>query len=268
MVAAVPASGRWARDVAGDPQALGRLFTATKRRAIGRQRAPAMRSAVIGVRYAGKLGELREYVGASTRLTHIDPRAETVALAVALTAGANALPQETLPSATRRRSAKPGFPPIPRSAVWTGLVEKILSAQQRQLSVGAFAEELGPQGTRDGLCISYSPDRTLCLAPLFRQFQGWVSSPVISCGGDTDTVGAITGAFAGAQRDDSGTNGFRVSAIFPSREPIWTSWPARWNRRASKTPPFHWFALPVAQHPFRCRGVRTRSSPSDALVNS
>jgi len=47
---------------------------------------PSMRSAIIGVYFRADEKKIREYISASTRLTHTDPKAEVAALAVALTA--------------------------------------------------------------------------------------------------------------------------------------------------------------------------------------
>src|SRR5579872_1283658 len=47
---------------------------------------PAMRAALLGICLAGESQRIRQYVRASTRMTHADPRAETGALLVALAA--------------------------------------------------------------------------------------------------------------------------------------------------------------------------------------
>ena len=47
---------------------------------------PAMRSAVIGVCYGHDLTRLRKLVAVSTRMTHMDPKAEWAALSMAIAA--------------------------------------------------------------------------------------------------------------------------------------------------------------------------------------
>src|SRR5437763_13241706 len=60
---------------------------------------PAMRSALLGVCYGGDPVRLREWVRASTRLTHTDPKAEYGAYAVALAAHWSAEREAVSPAA-------------------------------------------------------------------------------------------------------------------------------------------------------------------------
>ena len=64
---------------------------------------PAMRSAILGAVFAREPERRREFVRASSRLTHLDPRAETAALAVAApgTAAASVMVEASVPELAR-----------------------------------------------------------------------------------------------------------------------------------------------------------------------
>ncbi len=154
---------------------------------------PAMRSAVIGVFWADDSEKLKEFVRASTRLTHTDPRAEIAALAVALTARWAA--QSTTvpdPKAMRDLWLSAG----PDEGEWQKLVREMALCLERGDSVQEFAHSLGLQKGVSGYAYHSVPVALYAWLHHFGDFRASLEA-VLNCGGDTDTVGAITGALAG-----------------------------------------------------------------------
>lgn len=152
---------------------------------------PAMRSALIGAYFAGDVIQIRDYVRASTRLTHTDPKTETAALAVAMTASCAVggfRPKGHLEEIWERWIS------VDSSDVdWTGLVQKILRAYECQLTVSEFAQELGLKKGVTGYAYHTVPVALYAWLRHFGDYRTGLES-VLNCGGDTDTVGAITGA--------------------------------------------------------------------------
>jgi len=202
---------------------------------------PAMRSAILGVRFAGKIAEIREYVRASTRLTHLDSRAETAALAVALTASLNVTSGESAVS-NLKTIRETWNSANPEDVAWTSLVEKMLSAHQRQLSVNAFAEELSLKERVTGYAYHTVPVALYAWLHHFGDFRSGLET-VISCGGDTDTVGAITGALLAlnATIPDEWASGLRD---FPISHSYLEDLAGALESESMASPPFHWVAIP------------------------
>jgi len=156
---------------------------------------PAMRSALIGVYWADEPDLLRWHVEASTRLTHSDPKATQAALAVAVAAARSA-------QAGGRVDAG-GFAQEMRvllgaeGAELAALIDKVAESIRAGQSTQDFAAALGLQRGVTGYAFHTVPVA----------LHAWLAHPVdyreavlavIRCGGDTDTVAAITGAIAGA----------------------------------------------------------------------
>lgn len=151
---------------------------------------PAMRSAVLGVWSADDPEKLAEYVRASTRLTHTDPRAETAALAVALTAAwaaCHPLDEATVGLFDIWRNAGP------LDEEWLTILERLRAAWERNLAVAEFAEALGSKRGVSGYAYHTVPVALYAWLRHGRDFRACLEA-VLNCGGDTDTVAAITGA--------------------------------------------------------------------------
>lgn len=154
---------------------------------------PAMRSPILGAAIE-EIETLRRFVQASTRITHIDPKACYGAFAVALAAWC----------AKRGIDQPEGFFLKYRSVVGTetsdefdSLMAGVEESLVRGDSTETFAEKLG---CRQG--VSGYVYKTVPVA-----LHGWLSHPrdfrvsvmnVIQCGGDTDTTAAIVGAIVGS----------------------------------------------------------------------
>jgi ADP-ribosylglycohydrolase len=152
---------------------------------------PCMRSAVIGAWHAEDEERRRAFVRASTRLTHTDPRAEAAAQAVALGA-AMALRKEGAPDVVlfldelRELSA---------DEEWALICQRMKEAWNQQSSMREFAKVLGLQCGVTGYAYHTVPVALFAWLRHAGDFRTALTS-VLDCGGDTDTVGAITGALA------------------------------------------------------------------------
>jgi ADP-ribosyl-[dinitrogen reductase] hydrolase len=161
----------------------------------------AMRVAPIGAYFSDDADKLAEYVHASTIITHTDPRAEIGALAVAKVVA------WCFQSGAREGMAWANFIELLRTcgddAEWQGLLDKMTVAIAEDNSVEAFADSLGQQQGVSGYVYRSVP---VALYAWYRHFGDFEStlSAVFNCGGDTDTVGAIAGAMAGALVGEQG----------------------------------------------------------------
>jgi ADP-ribosyl-[dinitrogen reductase] hydrolase len=132
----------------------------------------------------------RQFVAASTRITHTDPRAEVAALAVAEAAAWALDPQRSVKSYLCMLSA---LSPDPE---WVAICQKLSTSLASRQSVADFASSLGLSRGVTGYAYHSVP---VALYSFLRQpddFRTALES-ALDCGGDTDTVGAITGSLCG-----------------------------------------------------------------------
>ena len=158
---------------------------------------PAMRSAIIGLSIPHE--HLEKAVRASSQITHTDPRAHEGALVIALAA---------------RIGAELG-PDRASHAVIDRLLSRVEGLELRQhlecarkflaeyRSVKEFAIELSLGKGVTGYINHTVPVAIYCWLAHPRDFRAAVESAIL-LGGDTDTVGAIVGALAGATLRESG----------------------------------------------------------------
>lgn len=152
---------------------------------------PAMRSALLGARFAGDRARIRDFVRASTRITHTDPRAFTGALAVALCAEAAMLEQaadETL--AVLAATA-------PDDAEWQERLSQIRRGLAEAWTLARFCNETGCGKGVSGYIHHTVPVAVFAFLKA-HDFRSALEE-VLDCGGDTDTAGAIAGALLGCR---------------------------------------------------------------------
>jgi ADP-ribosylglycohydrolase len=159
----------------------------------------AMRSALIGAYFAGNPRRLEEFVHASTRMTHSDPKAQTAALAVAVSAaaivsagpGARISPLDIL---AQWRACGANDPE------WLGIMDKLKRAFLANLPVAGLAAAMGLEKAVSGYAYHSVP---VALYSWQRHQGDYATSltSVFDCGGDTDSVGAICGALAALQAE-------------------------------------------------------------------
>ena len=156
----------------------------------------AMRSAIIGVVFDDDAEKRQSFASVACRLTHTDPRAEESALLVV----------EAASMAARQIPTHEALLVLERYIVSDEMKTRfatLKTALSTQKSVQDYAFEIGC-----GYGVSGFAPNTVAVA-LFAwmrhraDFETAVRS-VIKCGGDTDTVAAITGAICGAETGEAG----------------------------------------------------------------
>lgn len=164
---------------------------------------PAMRAAIIGVCCGDREDLLAAFVRASTRLTHTDPRAElgaAIVAAVARAAADRSRPPDPTAVVTRLMAA------VPLELAGSLIVSNtaaIPAALETGLTVAGFAESIGLRRGVSGYIAHTVP---VAVYAFFRHPDDYRAAvqAVIRCGGDTDTVAAITGALGGARVGKAG----------------------------------------------------------------
>jgi len=170
---------------------------------------PAMRAAAIGICLREDRNRLIEYVRASSRITHRDPRAEEGALAVALGASlaASRLPGEIHPPEIlgdlRRELSHPDL--LRALDLVQRRIEELESAE-------SLARDLGLGSGVTGYVLHTVPAALFCWLRWPGDFRRSLEE-MVGLGGDTDTTGAIAGALAGATCGASGIPGDWISGI-------------------------------------------------------
>jgi ADP-ribosylglycohydrolase len=157
--------------------------------------APSMRSALIGVFWGEDPELLRLHVRAATDLTHSDPKAEQAALAVAVAASMSVRYAGRVEASAYARQMRSLLGR--EGAELSGLIDQVANSVGAGEATPAFALAMGLERGVTGYSFHTVPVA----------LHAWLAHPgdyreavlaAIECGGDTDTVAAITGAIAGA----------------------------------------------------------------------
>jgi ADP-ribosyl-[dinitrogen reductase] hydrolase len=152
---------------------------------------PAMRSAIIGAYFANDPAKRREFLRASTRLTHIDARAKTAALAVAEATAWGVRQTEPVEEWLTH------LPGLGTDQEWHAVCHELANALAARKSVQEFADTLGLQHGVTGYAYHTVPVALYAWVRHFGDFHAGLTA-ALDCGGDTDAVGAIVGALMGA----------------------------------------------------------------------
>jgi len=154
---------------------------------------PAMRSAIIGAHFVNDPARQREFVLASSRLTHRGWQAETAALAVAECV-ALAVQIQRQPEPKEVLEVLRG---LTAESEWQNWLQQIESSLAANRSVSDFVHTVGLKKGVTGYSLHVVPVA----------IYAWLRHPgdfrtaminTLERGGDTDTVGAILGALVGA----------------------------------------------------------------------
>ena len=191
---------------------------------------------------------LREWVSATSRITHTDPKAEwgafTIALAARMASGQADLTGRQFLEALRSALGSEANEMI-------ALIERVVDSVERGESTPAFAASLGLAGGVSGYVFHSVPVA----------IHAWLSHPgdfcaaiqaVIACGGDADSTAAMVGGIVGARVGVEGLpadwlNGlidrpWSVSYLTQLGAQLHASLEAK---RKTAPPPFAFWALPV-----------------------
>lgn len=174
-------------------------FPANRSGVVSGGNGPAMRSAVLGVFFADELEKRREFVLASSRLTHRGWQAETAALAVA-EAAAIAVNSGGSPKTTEVLHVMRG---LSRAVEWQTRLSQIESCLKTGATVSDFAGVMGLKKGVTGYSLHGVPVALYAWLKHSSDFRVALTA-AIECGGDTDTVGAILGALCGASLGNNG----------------------------------------------------------------
>lgn len=154
---------------------------------------PAMRAAILGAAFDDRQS-LREFVRASSRITHTDPKAEYAAFVVALAAqwaraNTNVDADQFI---NELRASFEG-----EAEELCTLIRHAASSAGRSESTESFADALGLAKGVSGYACHSVPVAIHAWFAHPRDFRSAVTS-VIRCGGDTDSTAAIVGGIIGA----------------------------------------------------------------------
>jgi len=170
-------------------------FPADKSGVISGGSGAAMRSAIIGAYFADDSNMRREFVLASSRLTHRSWQAETAALAVSESA-ALAMRGESLQKPLDVLSA---IRDLSQEKEWQDRISQMETSFQVGASASEFACSAGLTKGVTGYSLHVVPVAIYAWLRHNAEFRPALSE-AIACGGDTDTVGAIVGALCGCTR--------------------------------------------------------------------
>jgi ADP-ribosylglycohydrolase len=157
---------------------------------------PSMRSPILGVAFGDDAIKLKQFVKASTEITHSDPKAYYAAFAVALAAHQST--GVAMPSADTFLAALKDLLPEDDAQELHDLLQRAATSAARDETVSEFANNIG---SRKGIS-GYSYHTVPCV------LQVWFGNAtdfarglqdIIRAGGDTDTAGAIYGGIVGAR---------------------------------------------------------------------
>jgi ADP-ribosylglycohydrolase len=170
----------------------------------------AMRVAPIGAFFANQPDLLTDYVTASTRITHTDPKALI---------GAKAIAEITAWIWRENLSEKPALSEfiailrqVDNEGEWQTLVMRIEQGLQQNLSVQQFADLMGLEQGITGYIYHTVPMVLYAWYTHFADYPQTLTS-LLNCGGDTDTTGAIVGALAGSVTGEQGIPASWINAI-------------------------------------------------------
>ncbi len=156
---------------------------------------PAMRSAIIGAYFHDDPGRREAFVRASTIMTHTDPRALVGSRAVAEVAAWEMVEGHRPDPAIDGLLAT--LRGLDNGEEWTGHVDRMVQGLESQRDIYEFAALMGVnRGVR-----GYIYETVVVAIYSWLRYRGEYDTAVrlaLNLGGDTDTVGAIVGAMAGA----------------------------------------------------------------------
>ena len=228
---------------------------------------PAMRAAILGATI-DDVPKLLEYVRASSRLTHTDPKAEWGAVAVALAARASS--QNDSVNAERWLELVSQSLPGEAADLMEMLRSAIVSVAKCESTL-TYAKALGLGRGVSGYTYHTVPVAIHCWLSFPDDFHKAVTA-AIECGGDADTTGAIVGGIVGARVGKEGIPTEWISGIWEwPRSVSWMeslgsalsqAWP---SSHASRAPSVNPFAVVVRNLIFLsivlCHGFRRLRPP-------
>ena len=175
-------------------------FPASKSAVTSAGSGPAMRSAIIGVFFACDPDKRRAFTIASAQLTHRSWQSDTAALATSESAAFFSNEHEA-----ELNSAKllTGLRSLSPEREWQTILATLETALAANRSVSEVAQALGLENGITGYALHVVPVAIYASLRHPADFR-FALSTALSCGGDTDTVGAILGGILGARLGPAG----------------------------------------------------------------
>jgi ADP-ribosylglycohydrolase len=166
---------------------------------------PAMRAPILGVCFGAERERLKQFVRASTRITHTDPKAECGAIAVAWAAHLAADTRTAPPPGptTFAAEVRELIGAEPAAVKLLELLDAAVKSLQTGRTTEEFAAGIGLSRGVSGYMYHTVPVALYGWLRYSDDFRTAVQS-AIRCGGDTDTTAAITGALVGARVGKAG----------------------------------------------------------------
>jgi len=198
---------------------------------------PAMRSALIGLCYGHDEAKLTELVRALTIITHSDPKAYWGALAISLAAHISCS-SEVVDGSQFYDRLKTLLSSEPASE-FLNLIKAAVSSSQ---TTKDFVSSLGLKKGVSGYVYHTVP---VVIHAWFSHPQDFQSGmlEILSCGGDTDTTGAILGGIIGSR---TGKQGIPKKWLEGLREwPRSVSWMEKLGRQLAETDETKALRLPI-----------------------
>lgn len=165
----------------------------------------AMRSAIVGAFWTDDDAKRREFALAACRITHTDPRAEESAILVA----------EAASMAAKGLSTEEVLSTL-EMFVTSDEMKTRFAALKASLEAGTSVLDYAAQiGCGHGVS-GFAPNTVAVALYAWLRHRGLFEAAVhsvIECGGDTDTVAAITGGICGAEVGGKGIPAAWISAI-------------------------------------------------------
>jgi ADP-ribosylglycohydrolase len=188
---------------------------------------PAIRAPLLGLLFWDDPARLREFVRASTRVTHTDPKAERGSLLLALAASHVAARRPEDVSAGELLALLGGEVPREDGEARRWL-ETVSAAVSGGWDGGRFSEAMGFRGGVSGYVYQTVPAVLWAWLRDPKDFRGGMER-VIGLGGDTDTTGAIFGALCGVAAGESAVPPEWLEAVWDF--PRTVGWVRRLARR-------------------------------------
>ena len=185
-------------------------FPASKSAVSSAGSGPAMRSAIIGVFFAREPDKRRAFTIASAQLTHRSWQSDIAALATSEAAAFfSSQPEAELNPAKLLVELRQLSP----EREWQTILAKLETALTAKSSVAEAAQALGLERGITGYALHVVPMAIYASLRHPDDFRLALSA-ALSCGGDTDTVGAILGGILGARLGPTGIPEAWVGALF------------------------------------------------------
>lgn len=161
---------------------------------------PAMRSAILGVCYGDNLAKLQSLVKISTRITHIDPKAEYGALAVAIAAHLASQKSRVHPQ-DYYRTLQQILPE--EAAEFIVLIQQACHGALTRQTAEDFSATIGKDRGVSGYVYHTVPAVIQVWLNHQQNYRSAIEE-IAFLGGDTDTTAAILGGIIGAAVGKSG----------------------------------------------------------------